>query len=749
MDEGVPPGRLRSSTEQSGASSSMSLSPARDESTDQSSLSPQREHTPTDRERLVAMLTKRGKGRFLRGWRRDLDPDGSFDINFMDFCSAAQRIGWNGDARELFGRDLNPKYLNLEELEPDKGALMHRFRDWVRDSFGGPVEMYSAFDVAGRTRLTYEMFVSSCRKHGFTCEPEQYQEIFACCDVSDSGTVSQEEIIFLENEKSLRELAMFKAKKSQKEKHLKLMCWAYREDGLRALSPTHRLAQRPWLAENFEQLPMLVHHRRVEWQRETHRRGLEARITFVRHLRDTYSNEVRAWRNGLDPTGKFELTAKDIRSYCRKHDLKLDSGDLWKSLDKDCDGFFRLEELCVGAADILASFQHWAVQSFGSTAAIWDRDEMVDARSKVSGHWASEKKVLTTTFTEVLRDLEWPAFNDQGARQLLLSSLDIYGCSFISCSDLEWLDKWRMPEWLCAEPDYTAWEELRAMIMHYYKHPLKAWRLLLDTDNSNNVSWLEFKEACERIRFKGNIGGAWRALNERLASSISMKEYDSASAELLSSFKEWAETNFGTVKLAFKAIDVNNTGKLSYQELKRACQNLKWQGEVRLLFDCLDLDGKLEGGKRFISMKEVQFLDEWEGDPGLEEQAEDEIVNAAVQQLRTSRTPTRASSASSSLPSLPSNRRPVSNASKASAVGSSSAAMAVTTAEGGYPSIARSSNSAPVIGGKGYLAAARANQKERLQRTYRCSQRPQSLQKSRSLPWLKRIINIDDKMKSY
>merc|ERR1719253_1447768 len=177
--------------------------------------------------------------------------------------------------------------------------------------------------------------------------------------------------------------------------------------------------------------------------------------------------------------------------------------------------------------------------------------------------------------------------------------------------------------------------------------------MLLDTDNSNNVSWIEFKEACERIRYKGNIGGAWRALNERLASSISMKEYDAASAELLNSFKDWAETNFGSVKLAFKAIDVNGTGKLSYQELKRACQNLKWQGEVRLLFDCLDLDGKLEGGKRFISMKEVQFLDEWQGDPGLEEQAEDEIVNATLLQPHSKQPRVQCGA---SLPSLPSHQ---------------------------------------------------------------------------------------------
>jgi len=701
----------------------------------------------TDRERLVAMLVLRGDGSFLRGWRRELDPDGSFDVNFIDFCSAAQNIGYTGDVRVLFGSDGVPKYLSLEELEARRGNLMRNFREWVRETFGGPVEMYSAFDIAGRTRLTFDMFVQACRRHAFVVEDqEDFHELFCCCDVSGNGTVSQEEVIFLENDKGLRELAMFKAKKSQKDKHLKLMCWAYREDGLRTMNPSHRLAQRPWLSQNFDHLPMLVHHRKVEWQRETNKRCLEARIAFVRHLRDTYHNEVRAWRNGLDPKGVFELSAKDIRAYCRKQDLKLDTSDLWKSLDKDCDGFFRLEELCVGAADVLASFQHWAQFEFGSTAAMWDRPEMVEARTKQrNGAWASEKKVLHSTFMEVLRALGWPAIDDPGTRQLLLQSLDLYGCNFISRSDLAWLDTWHMPEWLTSDADTRAWEDLRAMIMHYYKHPLKAWRLLLDTDNSNNVSWIEFKEACERIRFKGNIGGAWRSLNERLASSISMKEYDSASADLLNSFKDWADTNFGSVKLAFKAIDVNNTGKLSYNELKRACQNLKWAGEVRLLFDCLDLDGKLEGGKRFISMKEVQFLDEWEGDPGLAEQDEDEIVNQALDKdaAKHRSMPNRAQSAASSLPTLMDKKMESSTRFFPLTRGGQNSSKSVPDAD-----------MRPVsqqTGGRQYFANARAKERVKVARTYHCTQstrRPREMPKSKSLPWLKRIINIDDKMRS-
>merc|ERR1719253_634080 len=96
--------------------------------------------SPTDRERLIGMLTKRGHGSFLRGWRRELDPDGSFDVNFIDFCAATARIGFTGDAHALFAAHGVPKYLSLEELDPVRGKLMCNFREWVRECFGGPVE---------------------------------------------------------------------------------------------------------------------------------------------------------------------------------------------------------------------------------------------------------------------------------------------------------------------------------------------------------------------------------------------------------------------------------------------------------------------------------------------------------------------------------------------------------------------------------------------------------------------------------
>lgn len=587
-------------------------------------------HATKDRmQRLFAKLEEQGDGSILRGWRRALDPEGMMEVPFQDFCKAAKGMGLL-NMRDLFGTDSQPKVLTLEDLAPEEGALLARFRTWGKEIFGGPTEMFAEFDVDGEGQMDVVAFHAGCAQHGFVGSEEEVEDLFGCCDFTNNGFVREEELLFLEVDRSVREGAVFNTKKSRvKDQLFKDMATAYSLDASRGLPATHRLAQRPWLAEHFERLPTLVHQRQLTWEKQIYEKSVEAQIVFLGHLRGSYGNEVRAWRRGLDPKCTFIMTSTSLRRYCRHVDLPVDSTDLWRALDKDADGMLRLEEFAPNSAVVLATFRHWANKVIGSCAELWDLPQALEIRGDPEmrdSKWPSDKKMLHCNFMQLLEALGWPEALNANTRSTLCASLDFYGCGFVSRDDLEWLDSWKPPDWLYTEPDMDAWDDLRNLMMEGFSHPLQAWRMILDTDNSNQVCWEEFKTACEKLRWRGNIGGAWRALDGDLSGTITMQEYDPQSADLLQSFKEWASENFGSVVRAFKALDDDGSGLLSHKEMKLACQKLKWDGDTRLLFDCLDLGGKKEGGRRVITIKEIEFLDSWTSDPSSKQDAEREAV---------------------------------------------------------------------------------------------------------------------------
>merc|ERR1712194_964977 len=175
-------------------------------------------------------------------------------------------------------------------------------------------------------------------------------------------------------------------------------------------------------------------------------------------------------------------------------------------------------------------------------------------------------------------------------------------------------DTWRPVEWVYTEPDPRACAYIKDLLVREYKHPLRAWRTLLDKDDSNHLSWTEFRDACRKLKVERKAAAAWHVLDKDMSGSITMREYSPESAELLRSFKEWVEVNFGSIKNCFMAIDADRSGAVTFAELKRACFKMNWQGDVKLLFDCLDVDGKHrgEGGKRTLTLDEVGFLDSWQ-----------------------------------------------------------------------------------------------------------------------------------------
>jgi len=511
--------------------------------------------------------------------------------------------------------------LTVMDLDRQTAILATRFKRWAATH--GPLRQlcFGTDNVVaqlGKVVLPAD-FVAVCRRTGFDGSDEDFTELYGLCDPSESG-IRPIDLLFLEpdpqvkeqEEQRLRILRM-----GQREQKQHLMAEVFQEEKARQVSAKHRLAPRPWQAIDFEHLPKIVCERQHDWQMAAEKRAEEARMEFTLYLRKAYGNEVRAWRRALDPNATYRLTLRGLRKFFHAElNVRVDQGALWKALDQDGVGHVGIEDVAPRHSHVLAHFRQFLRDRLGSCASAWDHPAAVAAclSPQRDGRrlWKSTRKLLLGPFLKVIREIGWPLVANPDARSLLLASLDYFGCAFVSRSDLEWLDGWQPPEWMNAEPDEEAVECLRDLVQKRFGHPLSAWRSLFDRDDSNSVSWLEFREACEKLRFQGSIGGAWRALDTDLSGHISLQEFDADSARILMSFKAWCMKHFGSINLMFRALDRDGSGSLQYLELKRACKRFRWTGDVYLLFNCLDVDGARSHGKRNISLQELHFLDSWE-----------------------------------------------------------------------------------------------------------------------------------------
>merc|ERR1719353_1585116 len=103
------------------------------------------------------------------------------------------------------------------------------------------------------------------------------------------------------------------------------------------------------------------------------RKERHARLGFTKHLRDVYGNEIRAMRRALSYDG-HSVNFMGLRKYCRQHDIKLGTQDIWLALDRDRGGTITIEKLAPSNAIVLAQFQRWATSNpfLGTCAAIWE-----------------------------------------------------------------------------------------------------------------------------------------------------------------------------------------------------------------------------------------------------------------------------------------------------------------------------------------------------------------------------------------
>lgn len=510
-------------------------------------------------ERLRKFLTA-SCGSILRAWLKYLDTNVDYRIDKLEFMEGMRQLNYPASEIPQLFCDIDvdrSEEITLDELDKDASVLWHKFRAWSVQTFYGVDDMILTL-ASDESHASFTQTFEISREH--------FRNGLQRLDWKEGD-----------------EDVLFDALNFDGDGFIKSHCLRWLGIELK------RIRKKRMAKENAAKKKMPG----VSWE------ALERQfVDFKEHLRKRYGNGnlVRAWRVALSET--MILPKTRFLKACVGMGYAKKAKELWKVLDKDESGFASIDELDPKSAKVLAHFKNSLDQRFSSIALAFDFLDVDGTR-----------KIRRNQFEAALRRLEFP-FPERASE--LFECLDLNGNHVLEEDDIQFLEKWRPAPILTAEKNPKAREEFRELLLQRYGRPVKAWRHLLDRDGSNRCNWHEFLAACKVIGFKGDLAGAWRALDDDLSGYITLKELDKEGYRTLWDFRTWAVDEFGSARAAFSVFDSDGSNSLSSQEFRAACRIYGYdaEGQIKQLFNTLDVSA--EGT---LSLKEVAFLDDWIEDP--------------------------------------------------------------------------------------------------------------------------------------
>lgn len=142
---------------------------------------------------------KRRYGSVLRAIRSVYDiKNGS--LTFREFCYAYKKLGFNREVRSvwfLLDRDLSGE-VSLSELDPVAYRLLENFYNGMVAKYGSLASAWrNCLDQQGREVVPFRAFAAACMKH-LNYTYEEAELLFSCLDLDSLGTVSYDEVHFLD-----------------------------------------------------------------------------------------------------------------------------------------------------------------------------------------------------------------------------------------------------------------------------------------------------------------------------------------------------------------------------------------------------------------------------------------------------------------------------------------------------------------------------------------------------------------------
>jgi len=312
----------------------------------------------------------------LGAWLRHFDLNNDQRISLSEFIRGMRKLNFVGDVVGLF-KSLDTDHsgeLSLEEIDDAQASMWNEFRMWCVDTFtssddmltrlgAAPISTSSApasprgtltkghmptdqAPVVDERRLTRAQFEQGCIDVGWGMK---YTEvIFNSLDVQDKKHIGAAELAWLENE----------------------LFWKLRKDDAKKRA-----------------LHEMTKSRKPDWKL-----AACALVDFKQFLKKKYGHYIRAWRVALCPDTSMAIRKNDLFKACANIGWQGDVRLLYKAFDKDDSGFVSIEELDAKSAEILAQFWALVTQQLGGAAEAFRALDKHNARKLRPGDFADGLK---------------------------------------------------------------------------------------------------------------------------------------------------------------------------------------------------------------------------------------------------------------------------------------------------------------------------------------------------------------------
>eukprot|EP00928_Gymnodinium_smaydae_P070800 TRINITY_DN54567_c0_g1_i1.p1 TRINITY_DN54567_c0_g1~~TRINITY_DN54567_c0_g1_i1.p1 ORF type:complete len:701 (-),score=121.39 TRINITY_DN54567_c0_g1_i1:76-2124(-) len=323
---------------------------------------------------------------------------------------------------------------------------------------------------------------------------------------------------------------------------------------------------------------------------------------FVKLLLKQHHTIARAWCH-LDTERRGRISYMELCRACQRLGYRASVRTLFESLDVQRTGYVSLAEVDPETAALLESLAVCIWITCGTVDAAW-----TNVFNKRGAH-----RCTAHDFKMGCSFLGFPLDVD-AAYEALNADL---GTTGLTRKEFGFLDLWFAPgpvkpisvlhpkaemEASARGPSHelpkvvkkdmqAELKSFKRLLKGSYQNYVRAWREGLDRNHNGVLDFEELKKACKNIGYHGTRRALWNALDVNNSGEISLEELDRDTADTLATVLTCAIGHYGSWENAWRTcMDVKGDDRVKIIEFTKGCRAWGYAGNPEHLFELLDVD---------------------------------------------------------------------------------------------------------------------------------------------------------------